>query len=74
MKIDYIAEAITEAFGERCPEFAEGCACCEAWKQYDGLLSDIRTADEQAEKLESLLEPHVKWEDQSSSPRNIASS
>ncbi len=35
MKIDYIAEAITEAFGERCPEFAAGCHCCEAWKQYD---------------------------------------
>lgn len=34
---DYIAEAITEAYGERCPDFVEGCACCEAWKQYDAL-------------------------------------
>lgn len=36
---NYIAEAITEQWGERCSEYAEGCACCEAWKQYDGLLS-----------------------------------
>lgn len=37
VETDYIAEAITEAFGERCPDFAEGCACCEAWAQYDRL-------------------------------------
>jgi hypothetical protein len=36
---DYIAEAITEQFGERCEEFAAGCACCEAWSQYDDLVS-----------------------------------
>lgn len=36
---DYIAEAITEQFGERCDEFAAGCACCEAWSQYDDLVS-----------------------------------
>ncbi|AMX93661.1 MULTISPECIES: hypothetical protein [Mesorhizobium] len=34
---DFIAEAITEAFGERCPDYAEGCAACDAWKQYDDL-------------------------------------
>lgn len=39
MPTDYIAEAITEAYGERCPDFAEGCACCEAWRQYDALIS-----------------------------------
>lgn len=34
---DLIAEAITEAFGERCPEFSAGCWACEAWAQYDTL-------------------------------------
>lgn len=34
---DFIAEAITEAFGKRCPDYAEGCPCCDAWKQYDDL-------------------------------------
>jgi hypothetical protein len=34
---DFIAEAITEAFGARCPDYAEGCAVCDAWRQYDAL-------------------------------------
>lgn len=37
---DLIAEAITEAFGERCPDVAEGCPCCDAWKQYDDLIAE----------------------------------
>jgi hypothetical protein len=32
---DLIADAITDQYGERCPEYAEGCFTCEAWKQYD---------------------------------------
>ncbi len=35
---DYIAESITEAFGERCTGFSAGCHCCEAWAQYDDML------------------------------------
>lgn len=35
MTEDLIAEAITEAFGERCPDYGEHCPCCQAWKQYD---------------------------------------
>ena len=34
---DLIAEAISEAFGERCPEVVQGCPCCDAWAQYDAL-------------------------------------
>ncbi len=22
-------------FGSRCPDYAEGCACCEAWNVHD---------------------------------------
>lgn len=43
MSTDYLAEAITEAFGERCPDYAEGCHACEAWKQYDAQASDLHT-------------------------------
>ena len=32
---DKIAEAITGHYGDRCEDFSEGCACCEAWAQYD---------------------------------------
>lgn len=35
--IDLIAEAITEAFGERCPDFEPSCYCCQAWAEYDAL-------------------------------------
>lgn len=38
-RTNYIAEAITEAFGERCPDYEPGCHCCEAWKQYDALAA-----------------------------------
>jgi hypothetical protein len=38
-----VEDAITSAFGERCPEYAEGCFCCEAWKQYDELRAVVDT-------------------------------
>lgn len=34
-----IEAAITEYFGERCPEIAPGCPCCDAWIEYDTLVS-----------------------------------
>lgn len=35
--IDFIAEAITDSLGPRCPEHSDGCPSCEAWAQYDRL-------------------------------------
>lgn len=34
-----IEQAITEHWGDRCPDVAEGCPCCEAWAQYDALTA-----------------------------------
>lgn len=34
---DYIAEALTSYWGERCKEYAAGCPCCDAWAQYDAI-------------------------------------
>ena len=34
-----IVEAITEYYGERCPDVAIGCPCCEAWIEFDNLTS-----------------------------------
>jgi hypothetical protein len=34
-----IAEAITDYLGERCPDYAEGCFCCEAWAEFDRLTN-----------------------------------
>lgn len=36
-KTDYLAEAITEAFGERCADYEPDCHCCRAWRQYDAI-------------------------------------
>ena len=40
---DYIAEAITGQWGERCPDYEPQCACCAAWAQYDALTNAKRT-------------------------------
>ena len=26
---------LTETYGQRCPDYEPGCACCEAWQVYD---------------------------------------
>lgn len=31
-------EFIESYFGKRCPDFIEGCVCCEAWKHFDELI------------------------------------
>lgn len=36
---DRVAEAIIECWGERCPDYAPGCPCCDAWAQYDALTA-----------------------------------
>ena len=35
MMSNLIEEALTEYFGERCPDYHEECMCCKAWKEYD---------------------------------------
>ena len=32
---DILAEVITEAVGERCPDFEPDCIGCQAWAEYD---------------------------------------
>ena len=38
---DYIAEAITAHWGERCPDYEPTCTCCAAWAQYDALKARV---------------------------------
>lgn len=35
--MSYIAEAITEHWGEKCPDFHPDCHTCLAWKEYEVL-------------------------------------
>ena len=52
---DYVAEAITAHWGERCPDYEPQCACCAAWAQYDGLKAALRPfAAEAAEWADSV--------------------
>ena len=37
--VKLIEEALIEYYGERCPDFAEGCPCCEAWAEFDALIT-----------------------------------
>lgn len=45
MASELIAEAITDYFGERCLDYAEGCPTCEAWAEYDRWNTRTAPAD-----------------------------
>jgi len=58
-----VEEAIIEAFGARCPDFAEGCPCCDAWAEYDALAASEAArieAEAEVERLREALE-HEQW-------------
>ena len=38
---EFLAEAFTEAWGERCPDYVGDCACCAAWKRFDRLSAAL---------------------------------
>jgi len=44
-----ISLSITEALGERCPDFDPECWCCKAWAEFDALRAAISTEKERAE-------------------------
>lgn len=37
-----LEETIEKLFGKRCRDYANGCACCEAWFVYDTLIDTNR--------------------------------
>lgn len=37
VKQNFIEEAISEHWGDRCPDIDADCACCQAWAEYDRL-------------------------------------
>lgn len=53
--MSYIAEAITEAFGDRCPDFEPGCHCCRSWAEFDALSGARNAALEEAAKTVELI-------------------
>jgi hypothetical protein len=33
---------MTAHWGERCDDYEQGCPVCDAWREYDNLLTDIK--------------------------------
>jgi hypothetical protein len=48
--MNLIEQAIEGYWGERCPDYEEGCVVCEAWRDYDNLVMDNKIANEIAQK------------------------
>ena len=48
--MNLIEQAIESYWGERCPDHSEGCVVCEAWREYDNLVTDNKIANEMAQK------------------------
>jgi hypothetical protein len=40
-----ITEAIEAHWGARCSEREEGCPVCDAWRQYDNLITDVKVTN-----------------------------
>ena len=59
MEENLVEEAVTEYFGERCPEYEPGCACCEGWKQYDVMRAYALGVLWTIEELSKLELAHV---------------
>jgi hypothetical protein len=38
LNMNRIELAMTDYWGERCPDYQNGCSCCESWKEYDRLI------------------------------------
>lgn len=36
--MNLVEQALTEHWGERCPDFESGCVVCQAWGEYDALM------------------------------------
>lgn len=50
-----IKDAITEWFGERCPDFDEGCFACQAWAEWDAMTKEIADLKASNERLADAL-------------------
>lgn len=60
---DLIAYAITETFGERCPDHEETCPCCRAWGQYDAIEARIAAAEQRGVERAAPNHSPLEWKD-----------
>lgn len=46
--MNLVEQAITGHWGERCAEHQDGCPVCDAWREYDNLVTDNRVLNQMA--------------------------
>ena len=54
---DLIAFALTEAFGEKCPDFDPDCYTCRAWAKYDAVQDLVKALEACQAALALVVEP-----------------
>jgi hypothetical protein len=37
--MNLVEEAMTDYWGEKCDEYEQGCPVCDAWRQYENLVT-----------------------------------
>jgi len=42
MHEQWFARKVKILFGKRCPDYARGCGCCDAWYVYDAIIEQNR--------------------------------
>ena len=43
--MNLVEEALTGHWGPKCSEYEEGCIVCDAWRQYDNLMTDRKVTN-----------------------------
>ena len=53
---DIVSEAITEYWGERCPDFNPNCPTCKAWAEYEELTTLRAVNDALSEQMMTMID------------------
>lgn len=46
--MNLIEQAITGHWGERCADYEQGCPVCDAWREYENLVTDNQVLNQMA--------------------------
>lgn len=46
--MNLVEQAITAHWGERCDDYEQGCPVCDAWREYDNLVTDNQVLNQMA--------------------------
>lgn len=46
--MNLVEQAITGHWGERCDDYEQGCPVCDAWREYDNLVTDNQVLNQMA--------------------------